>query len=94
MSTNLNQNEIALISCIEVVLMRKGNVNYNLVLARLNALYGCKMMDCYEHPEYLKTVLKEVYEENYNSIIIEIKMELGNLDVEEISDFINIILKP
>jgi len=94
MSSNLNQKEIALISCIEVVLMRKGNVDYNLVLARLNALYGCKMIDCYEHPEYLKTVLKEVYKENYYSIINEFRVELGDLVVEEISDFINILLKP
>ena len=51
-------------------------------------------MDCYDHPEYLKIVLKEVYKENYNSIINEIKLELGNFDTEEISDFINILLKP
>jgi len=74
--------------------MRRGNVNYNLVLAKLNSLYGCTIRDCYEHPEYLKTVLKEVYKDNYYSIIHEIRVELGDLVVEEINDFINIMLKP
>lgn len=94
MDYNLDERILALISCIEVVLMRKGNVNYNLVLAKLHALYGCKIIDGYDHPEYLKTVLKEVYKENYNSIINEVRLEIGDLDTEEIGDFINIMLKP
>jgi hypothetical protein len=90
----LNENVLALISSIEVVLMRRGDVNYNLVIAKLRSLYDCKIFDCYDHPEYLKTVLREVYKENYNSIITEIRLELGDLDTEEIGDFINIMLKP
>ena len=74
--------------------MRRGNVNYNLVLAKLNSLYDCKIIDCYDHPEYLKTVLREVYKEDCNSVIMEIRLELGDLDTEEIGDFINIMLKP
>jgi len=89
----LNQYELALFACIEIVLMRRGNVNYNLVLAKLNALYDCKITDCYEQPEYLKTVLREVYKEDYDSIIHEIRLELGDLAVEEINDFIQILLK-
>lgn len=93
MNLQLDAHELALISCIEVVLMRRGNVNYNLVLSKLHSLFDCTIRDCYEHPEYLKTVLKEVYKENYYSIIHEIRVELGDLVVEEISDFINILLK-
>jgi hypothetical protein len=74
--------------------MRRGNMIYNLVLAKLKSLYDCTIRDCYEHPEYLKTVLKEVYKENYYSIVQEIRVELGDLVVEEINDFINILLKP
>jgi hypothetical protein len=94
MNLQLDPHELALISCIEVVLMRRGNVNYNLVLAKLNSLYDCTIRDCYEHPEYLKTILREVYKEDYNSVIYEIRVELGDLVVEEISDFLNILLKP
>jgi len=73
--------------------MRRGNVNYNLVLAKLDSLYDCKIRDCYDKPEYLKTVLKEVYREDYDSIIKEIRLELGELDTEEIGDFMNLLLK-
>lgn len=93
MSLYLEQHELALISCMEVVLMRRGNVNYNLVLAKLKSHYDCTIRDCYDHPEYLKTILREVYKEDYKSIINEIRLELGDLATEEIGDFINILLK-
>lgn len=79
---------MALVSCVEIVLMRNGNVNYNLILAMLNALYDHGIMGCYEHPEYLRIVLKEVYAQNYNSIIDQIKSELGDLvEEKDIVDF-------
>ncbi|MGB9003487.1 MAG: hypothetical protein WCC52_06765, partial [Nitrosotalea sp.] len=64
MHSTREQNKLAFVTCIEVVLMRRGNANYHLVMARLDSLYNCTVMDCYEHPEYLKTVLKEVYKED------------------------------
>jgi hypothetical protein len=79
---------LALISYVELVLMRRGNANYHLVIAKLGSLYNCKISDCYEHPEYLKTVLKDVYKEEYHSIISQIKSYLADLaDVKEIVDF-------
>lgn len=72
--------KLALISYVELVLMRRGNTNYHLVLAKLGSLYDCKIVDCYDHPEYLKTVLKEVYKEEYGSVISQIKSYLGDLD--------------
>lgn len=94
MNLQMNPYELALISCMEVVLMRRGNVNYNLVLAKLNSLFDCTIRDCYDHPEYLKIILREIYKEDYNSLIKEIRIELDDLAVEEINDFINILLKP
>ncbi|NHI03218.1 hypothetical protein DYY67_1530 [Candidatus Nitrosotalea sp. TS] len=41
-------------------------------------------MDCYERPEYLRTVLKEVYKEDYKSVLDDIKLELEKLvDIEK-----------
>jgi len=76
------QHRSALMSCIELVLMRKSNVNYHTVQARLMAICNRNLIDCYEYPKYLRDVLKGVYKEDYNSIIDEIKLELGEL-VEE-----------
>ena len=84
--------KLALISYVELVLMRRGNANYHLVMARLDTQYGCKISDCYEHPEYLKTILKDVYQEDYKSIISQIKSYLAELvNVKEIVDFFKIM---
>lgn len=87
------EHKMALISCVERVLMSVGGgANYNLVIARLGALYGCSIFDSYEHPEYLRTVLKEVYHEKYNSIIEEIKLQLDDLVYEkDIAEFFKVM---
>ena len=86
------QHKVALISCLEVVLMSKGNIKYNLAVAKLNSLYDCTIRDCCENPKYLKAVLKEVYKEDYNSIIEEIKSYLDELvNDEDISNFLKIM---
>ena len=82
MSSFEEQHRSALMSCIELVLMRKSNVNYHMIQAKLMAICNRNLIDCYEYPKYLRDVLKGVYKEDYNSIIDEIKFELGEL-VEE-----------
>ena len=77
-------NIVAIMACIDIVIMKRGNANYHLVLAKLNSLYNCTIMDCYENPKYLRTVLKEVYKKDYNSVIKDIKLELDYLsNIEE-----------
>ncbi|MDE1829158.1 MAG: hypothetical protein KGI25_02430, partial [Thaumarchaeota archaeon] len=82
----------ALISCIELTLMRSGNTNYNAVICKLDALYDAGLEDCYDHPDYLRIILKEVYKDNYQAIVNEIKMCLDDLlQVEDIANFINVM---
>jgi hypothetical protein len=72
--------------------MRRGNANYHLVMAKLGSLYECKISDCYEHPEYLKAVLKDVYKGEYLAVVSQIKSYLGEMvDVKEIIDFFKIM---
>lgn len=86
------QNKIVLISCLEVVLMSMGNTKYNLLVAKLNSHYDCTIRDCYEHPEYLRITLKDVYKEDYDYIINEIKSQLGELVNEKnIANFFKIM---
>jgi hypothetical protein len=63
--------------------MSMGNTKYNLVVAKLNSLHDITIRDCYEYPEYLKSVLKEVYEEDYDYIISEVKIHLDDLANEQ-----------
>ncbi len=81
----------ALVSCIEVVLMSMGNTKYNLVMAKLG-VHNVAIWDCYEHPTYLKPILKEVYGEDYDYIINEIKARLDDLiNEKDISNFFKIM---
>ncbi len=92
MDSPKEQNKLALISCLELALMKSGNANYNLVIAKLNALYDAGLRDCYDHPDYLRIILKEVYKDNYQSILNEVKMCLDDLlQVDEISNFMKIL---
>lgn len=67
--------------------------NYHLVQARLNAICNRNLVDCYEYPKYLRDVLKEIYKENYSSIIDEIKLYLGDdlINEKDIANFLKIM---
>lgn len=80
-------NRASAVSCIEVALMRRGNTNYNAVLAKLRSLYGYDVGDCMDDLTSLKIVLKEVYGPDYTSVLEDITWELETLDTPEISDF-------
>lgn len=81
------ENKIAVVTCTEVVLMRGGNANYNLVLAKLRSIYNCEIGECIDRPEYLRTVLKEVYKDDYNSVLDKIRLETDRLtDMDEFKD--------
>jgi isoprenylcysteine carboxyl methyltransferase (ICMT) family protein YpbQ len=88
------ENKIAFATCIEIVLMRTGNTTYNLIIAKLQSLYKSWIFECIDHPEYLKTVLKEVYVNNYYTVIEEIRSESDRLtDIDKLkSDFFRIML--
>jgi len=71
--------------------MSLGNTKYNLVIAKLEA-YNKVMRDSYKDPEVLKIVLKSVYESQYDHIINEIKLHLGELVNEDgIPEFLKIM---
>ncbi|WP_157832465.1 hypothetical protein [Candidatus Nitrosotenuis chungbukensis] len=61
-----------------------------MILSRLERDYDCKIADCFEHPEYLKNVLKDVYENSYGGILDDLETELGEIASEkEIKSFLN-----
>ena len=77
---------------VEVVLMRTNGPQYFSVTAKLEGDYGCKITDCFEHPEYLKNVLRNVYGDSYGKILEDLESELGEIASEkEIQDFLNVL---
>lgn len=46
------------------------------VVNKLHEGYKCGIQDCYENPEYLKKVLKDLYDNSYSTILDSIKKKL------------------
>ncbi len=86
------QHKIALLSILEIVLMRRGNTSYNWTTTKLSSLYDCQLRDCYENPDYLKVVLKEVYGNDYKDIVNDLRVELDDLAGEpDIARFLRVL---
>ncbi len=67
----------ALVSlAIERVLLDIGKSTYDKVIHDLYKKYRCYLPDCYENPEYLNVVLKELYGTSYHAIVESIRNEL------------------
>ncbi|MEM3143405.1 MAG: hypothetical protein QXW91_02110 [Candidatus Nitrosotenuis sp.] len=75
-------------SSVELVLMRSGP-QYHAVVSKLEYHYNCKIIYCFDHPEHLSAVLREVYRKDYDGIIDSIEAEFGEaIEQTEISDFV------
>lgn len=61
---------------IQKVLRNVGNPVYEKVANRLEKEYKCYIPDCYNHPEYLETVLKSIFGNSYIAIVEQIREEL------------------
>jgi len=78
---------------IEKTLLGIGKPVYEKVVNRLYKKYHCYIPDCFEKPEYLKVVLKELYGESYNEIINSIQQELSEFAYKKrIEIFLQVLL--
>jgi len=75
---------------IEVVFMKKGGEEFQVVLAKLRNDFDLEIKDCYENPECLRKILKDVYHDDFESVVEEIKWELGeSVKERKILEFLN-----
>lgn len=68
---------------IEKTLLEVGRPTYDEVLGKLHENYGCYLSDCYEHPEYLSKILKDLYGPCHVPIINSIKKYLAEVSIQE-----------
>ena len=85
----------ALVSlAIEKALFEIGKPVYEKVIEALYKEYHCYLPDCYEHPEYLKDILKKLYGNARDSIIKSIKKQLDEFsNHKQIARFLSVISK-
>ncbi len=90
MPTSDDQIKENLALSIEVVLMRRGGPEYQLVVTKLKNNFNLEVIDCYEKPECLRKILNEVYRDDYESVIEEIKWELEeSVNEKKIAEFLD-----
>ncbi len=78
---------------IEKTLLGIGKPVYDTVRNRLYKKYHCYTSDCFDKPEYLKAVLKELYGESYNEIVNSIQKELKEVTYnKKIGTFLQVLL--
>lgn len=62
---------------IEKALLEIGRPVLEKVSNKLFKEYQCYIPDCYDHPEYLNDVLRDVFGNSYSTIVQSIKLELS-----------------
>jgi len=78
-----DKNRTAFALAIEMMLMMRGGDRYYRFVFKLRNSYNCEIIDCYDKPQYLKNVLKEIYGNQYDSIVEDIRLELSDSVNEE-----------
>ena len=93
-----NDNDLvkkALVSLvIETTLLEIGREAYDKIVHDLYKKYQCYLPDCYDHPEYLNEILKELYGNAYNVVVEKINKQLEEFSYHKsISNFLKILYK-
>ena len=77
---------------IETTLLEIGKETYEKVVHNLYKKYQCYLPDCYDHPEYLNEILKDLYGNAHNIIVEKINKQLEEFSYHEsISHFVKIL---
>ena len=77
-------------SILEKTLMNIGI--YCKVIEELKKRHHCNLDDCYDHPEYLSIILKDLYGDAYKAVIKSINKHLEEFSYQEsIARFLKVI---
>jgi hypothetical protein len=77
---------------IEHALLEMGKPVLDEVVYALQDNYKCYLPDCFDHPEYLKEVLKDLYGNSYSNIVKLIHKHLDEFVTQQpIGEFLKSI---
>lgn len=77
---------------IETTLLEIGKETYDKVVHDLHKKYNCYLPDCYEHPEYLSKILKDLYGNAHNTVVEKINKQLEEFSYHKsVSNFVKIL---
>ena len=77
---------------MEMTLLEIGKETYDKVIDDLYKKYHCYLSDCYEHPEYLREILRKLYGNTHDIVVEKIKKQLGEFSYQKsIERFLEVI---
>ena len=86
--------KVLIIAAIEKSLLEIGKPDLNKVKQRLMEDYNRTLADCYEEPEFLNRILKDIYGKAHITIVDSIKKNLeGMMGLEPVKKFLEIIAR-
>lgn len=68
---------------IKNALLELGTHEFDTVLTMLQKDFNCTLEDCYEHPEYLKQVLQDLFGDSYQDILNSLKMNMKEISLQK-----------
>jgi nitric oxide reductase NorQ protein len=86
--------KVLIIAAIEKSLLEIGKPDLNKVKQRLMEDYNRTLADCYDEPEFLSRILKDIYGKAHVTIVDAIKKNLDNLsETKPVKEFLDIIAR-
>ena len=90
----MTSNKALFATAVEDALNDMGGPTLDMVNHRLIQKYKCSVPDCLEHPDYLKSVLNDVFGYADIAVIAKIKKNLGEFSQERpVSEFLKVLTK-
>jgi len=85
-------NKALITLAVENALLKMGLPELELVTFRLKQDHQCEISDCLNYPEYLKTVLYELFGNSYSDILQSIQETLQKTTMEQpLVDFLTVL---
>jgi len=86
--------KVLIIAAIEKSLLEIGKPDLNKVKQRLMEDYNRTLADCYDEPEFLSRILKDIYGKAHVTIVDAIKKNLDNMsETKPVKEFLDIITR-
>jgi len=73
-------------------LLELGIQDYDKVVSLLQKDYRCTLDECYENPEYLRNILKDLYGNSYPDILNSISENMKDISSQAtVKDFLQVL---
>ena len=75
---------------IEHTLLKIGKKTLEKVQEEMHQKYKCDISDCYEHPEYLGNILKDLFGDSHHDVVRDVNRYLDEFAYQRpISEFLD-----